>query len=114
MDRRRELKEKYRQMKPAMGVFAIQSKLNQKYFLVGAVDLKGGINRALFQLKNGMFPNNELQRDWAKWGEDNFTVTIIDELPHTNDQTPQDDKDEVAELQSIWKEKLELEGAHLY
>ena len=112
MDRRKELKEEYRQMKPAMGVLAIQSTITHKYYLEGSIDLKSAINRVLFQLKWGGHPNKELQRDWNEWGQEHFTVGVIDELPYAENQT--DYHDDIAELQSIWEEKLRLEGVGLY
>jgi hypothetical protein len=114
MDRKKELKEEYRRMKPAMGVFSIQSKITRKYYLEGTTDLKARMNRTVFQLNFGSHPNRELQMDWQKWGQENFTLNIIDELPYAEDLTAKDYQDEVLELQSIWEEKLRLEGADFY
>lgn len=101
-------------MKPAMGIFSIQSKITGKYYLEGTLNLKSSINRALFQLNWGSHPNRELQRDWNEWGEDNFVASIVDELPYTKDQGRQNYHDEVAQLRAMWQEKLGLEGASFY
>jgi hypothetical protein len=114
MDRKKELKEQYRRMKPAMGVFSIQSKVTHKYYLEGTTNLKAGMNRAIFQLNFGSHPNHELQTDWNEGGQEDFTLSIIDELPYAEDLTAKNYKDEVLELQSIWEQKLRLEGASFY
>jgi hypothetical protein len=43
MDRRKELKEQYKHMKPGMGIFTIRSKVNNKCYIETEVaqDLKG-------------------------------------------------------------------------
>ncbi|HHT90361.1 MAG: GIY-YIG nuclease family protein [Bacillota bacterium] len=112
MDRKKELKAEYRQIKPAMGVLAVRSRLSGKCYLEGAIDLKSAINRTLFQLKWGGHPNKELQRDWNDLGPENFEVEIVDELAYTEDQ--QDFRDDIAELQSIWQENLRQEETELY
>ena len=52
MDRKKELKEQYKQMKTEMGIFIIQNKINNKYLLVTTQNLHGMINRTRFQLKS--------------------------------------------------------------
>lgn len=114
MERKKQLKEEYRRMKPAMGVFSIQSNVTHKRYLEGTTNLKAGINRVVFQLNHGSHPHRELQTDWNEQGEESFTITVIDELPYSEDGTVKDYKEEVMELQSIWQEKLRLDGESLY
>lgn len=114
MDRKKQLKQEYRQMKPAMGVFAIQSLDTQKYYLEGTTNLKAAINRSIFQLNFGAHPNRELQKDWQKSGQERFVIKTIDELPYAEDQPTKDYRDEVQELQEMWVEKLRSEDADLY
>ena len=114
MDRRKELKEKYRLMKPAMGVFCIHSDKTNMYYLEGATNLPAAINRTVFQLNFGSHPNQRLQKDWSNWGESSFTVTLLDELPYSEDGTLKEYKEEVLELKNIWAEKLKHDGQDLY
>ncbi|MCK9526401.1 MAG: GIY-YIG nuclease family protein [Limnochordia bacterium] len=114
MDRKKELKEEYRRMKPAMGVFSICSQETNKHYLEGTTNLKAAINRSIFQLNFGSHPNQDLQRDWNKQGEASFTVTIIDELPYSENETPKHYKEEVLELKEIWQEKFRLDGLSFY
>jgi|GEM_PF-2867128 len=49
MDRRKELKEQYKRMKPEMGVFLIKSLTDKRYYLEAVSNLKGAVNRARLQ-----------------------------------------------------------------
>ncbi len=114
MNRKKELKEEYRHIKPAMGVFSIQSTIGHKYYLEGTTNLKARMNRAIFQLNFGSHPNQALQAEWKEHGQGSFTVRILDELPYCKEQPSQDYAEEVLGLQLIWQEKLQAEGAHFY
>ncbi|HHU32638.1 MAG TPA: hypothetical protein GXZ50_08270 [Clostridia bacterium] len=48
MDRKKELKMQYKQMKPEMGIIMVRAKSGNKYFLQGTQNLKGFINRTKF------------------------------------------------------------------
>ena len=50
MDRKKELKEKYKMMKPEMGLFIIKSKLENKCHIEVSQNLKGSINGTVFKL----------------------------------------------------------------
>ena len=54
MDRRKELKELYKTIKPDMGVFVIRSIKDNKCYIHGTRDLKSFINRVKFQLNLGV------------------------------------------------------------
>ena len=54
MDRRKELKLQYKQMKPEMGVIIIRSELDNKCYLEGTQNIKGTINSAKFKLEAGI------------------------------------------------------------
>lgn len=50
MDRKKELKELYKNMKADMGLFIIKSNFNNKCYIEGTEDLKGTINSTKFKL----------------------------------------------------------------
>lgn len=106
MNRRKELKEQYKQMKPQMGLFIIRSKINNKYYLENTQNLKGKINSTKFKLKSGVHPNQELQKEWNDYGEANFTIEILDTLTYDKDESKTDYTEDLALLQMIWEEKL--------
>lgn len=114
MDRKKELKEWYKQMKPDMGIFIIRSKVNNKCYIQATHDLKGVINGAKVRLASNMHPYKELQKAWNELGEDNFTIEILEKLEYDKDESKTDYKDDLALLQMIWEEKLTKEGMEFY
>lgn len=114
MDRKRELKKQYKQMKPNMGIFAIRSKNNGRCYLEESTNLKSGINRTVFQLNWGSHRNTELQHDWKTHGEENFVVEILDILSYSEDNPNGDYGEELTELALIYREKLGQEGVTFY
>ena len=114
MDRRKELKELYKTIKPDMGVFVIRSIKDNKCYIHGTRDLKSFINRVKFQLNFGSHPNKELQRDWTRYGESGFVIEILEKLEYDKDEEKTDYSEELRILQIICEEKLAQEGMELY
>lgn len=114
MDRRKELKEQYKQMKPDMGVFAIKTKTGSKYYIEAAPNLKGAINRNKFQLGTGSHPNRELQKEWKSLGEDGFAIEILEKLEYDKDESKSDYSEELELLRMIWEEKFIKEHMKAY
>lgn len=106
MDRKKELKEKYLQMKPEMGVFIVRSHFNNKCYIEGTKNLKGAINSTKFRLKYGSHPNEELQKEWQEYGETNFTIEVLDNLEYEKDELKTDYTEDLILLQKIWEEKI--------
>lgn len=114
MDRRKELKEQYKQLKPEMGVFLIKSSADHRYYLEAASNVNGAVNRARFQLGAGSHPNRELQKAWREQGESGFSVEIPELLAYDKDESKTDYSEELELLQMIWEEKLAKEGWQKY
>lgn len=114
MDRKRELRQQYKLMKPDMGMFIIRSREEKKCYVQAAQDLRGTMNGALARLGGGMHPNQELLRDWKAKGPDAFVMEILEKLAYDKDETKTDYSEELAILQMIWEEKLTKEGYTLY
>jgi len=114
MDRRKELKEQYKQMKPDMGIFIIHSNFNNKCYIEGTQDLKSKINRTKFQLEFGSFSNKELQKEWKEHGEASFTIDVLENLKYDKDESKTDYSEDLALLQMIWEEKLSQKGMEFY
>ena len=106
MDRKKELKEQYKQMKTEMGIFIVQNKINNKYLLVPTQNLKGMINRVRFQLNSGGHPNRELQIEWNEFREDNFEIKILEILDYDKDESKTDYSEELNIMEIMWTEKL--------
>lgn len=106
MDRKKELKEQYKQMKTEMGIFIVQNKINNKYLLVPTQNLKSMINRVRFQLNSKGHPNRELQMEWNEFGEDNFEFIILETLDYDKDESKTDYSEELEIMKIMWNEKL--------
>ena len=102
---RKELKNKYKETTPPMGIYQIRNRLTGKIFVGSSINLHGIINRNRFQLKAGLHPNKPLQRDFLEVGEVNFAFEILDTL-----KPPQEGNGDCAEelktLEQLWLEKL--------
>lgn len=106
MDRKKELKLQYKQMKPGMGIFIIRSKVNNKCYIQATPDLRGVMNGAKVRLQSNMHPNKELQKEWNEFGPANFSIEILENLEYDKDETKTDYKEDLALLQMIWEDKL--------
>ncbi len=106
MDRKKQLKEQYKQMKTDMGVFMVKKKNNNKYLLIGTQNLNGMMNRVKFQLENGSYTNGELQKDWNESSPDDFEFTILETLEYDKDEFKIDYSEEVNIILIMLTEKL--------
>ncbi len=114
MDRKKELKEQYKQIKPPMGIFMIRSNADNKCFIEVTPNLKGKINSAKFQLENGSHRNRELQQAWRELGETAFTIEVLENLEYDKDEMKTDYTEDLALLKMMWEEKLAKEGMEFY
>ncbi len=114
MDRKRELKMKYKLMKPEMGVFIIRPKEGAKCYIQATQDLKGVMNGALARLGGGMHPFRELQKAWNELGADQCTVEILERLSYDKDETKTDYSEDLEIMKMIWEEKLRKENYEFY
>ncbi|SDW42907.1 GIY-YIG nuclease family protein [Tepidimicrobium xylanilyticum] len=114
MDRKKELKEQYKMMKPHMGVFIIKSNYSNKCFVESSNNLKATVNSIQFKLNFGNHPNKELQMDWKEYGESSFIIKILEKLEYDEDESKTDYSEELEILKMVCKEKLLNEGIEFY
>lgn len=114
MNRKKELKQQYKLMKPPMGVFIIKCRLNSKCYLNATNDLRGVMNGALVRLDGGTHPYRELQQEWTEYGRDNFTIEILEHLEYALDESKTDYSEDLELLKLIWEEKLTQENCTFY
>lgn len=107
MDRKKELKEKYKTMKPEMGVFRIASTLSGNGHLYATQDLKSLMNRFRFQLAMGSHPDRALQNEWNEQGPDNFIIEILERLEYDKDESKTDYGEDLELLRLLCEERLE-------
>lgn len=114
MDRKKELKLKYKQIKPDMGIFMVQLRVNNKCYIETTGDLKSRINMTKFKLEFGNHPNKELQKEWKEYGKGNFIIKILENLKYDEDKSKTDYEKDLILLYKIWEEKLFKQGIEFY
>lgn len=112
MDRKKELKQLYKEEPKLAGVFQIRNAKNQKLFIKSSVNLKA-INRQQFQLKHGSHPNKMLQNEWNEYGSEAFEFEILEIIKKREDEIT-DVKDALKKLEAKWLAKLQPFGEHGY
>ncbi|CZR96208.1 MULTISPECIES: GIY-YIG nuclease family protein [unclassified Clostridioides] len=112
MDRKRELKQLYKEMKFDTGVFIIKSNITKKIYLGKSNDIKSKFNSLKFQLSAGSCMIKDLNNDWKKHGEKAFTFEILELIKHDDNKTEKDYLEELDILEMVWLEKLKEDNSY--
>lgn len=114
MDRKKELKNQYKDRRTDMGIYFIRCNESGKYHLEASKDLKGNMNGALFKLETGNHPFRELQKEWKSLGKDSFLIEIAEHLEYKEDAEPSYYDQELTLLKMLWEEKFAEQGLTPY
>ena len=108
-ERKKELRETYKQTPRTAGIIAIRNKKNGKVFIAASVNVNALINKSKAVLNFGSHLNSALQEEWNSYGAESFEIEILDTLDPEEHMTevPADD---VNELFDLWFTKLEPYG----
>ena len=106
MDRRKELKQAYKNAPKTAGVFQIRNTVTGKVFFGSSKNLHGVFEKNRMQLSSGSHLNSPLQTDWKRDGPDVFVFEILETLP-VNDDPVYDYSTDLEILEYMWMEKLE-------
>jgi hypothetical protein len=106
-NRRKELREEYKQVKTYMGVTQITNNTTGKIYLASYPNLKNRWLTLKGQLTMGMHANVQLQKDWMDLGPAAFTFEVLEEK-EAKDIT--DMKWELKKMEKPWLEKLQPYG----
>jgi len=112
MDRKKELKQAYKEMKIEGGIYVITNKQNGKKFVASTPNFKT-LNGVKFTLENGMHTNKELQVDWTTHGRGNFDIEQVEVLKKEGNEN-RIDKKRLEKLLEKWLEKLQPNGEKGY
>jgi len=112
MDRKKELKEQYRETKIIGGVYQIKNTVNQKIFVESTMNLKT-INGKRFQLEMGSHRNKKLQKEWQEFGEEAFAFEVL-EILEKKENDFLDPKDALKKLEEKWLDQLQPFGERGY
>jgi len=108
MNRRKELQEQAKEVKIEAGIYCIRNERNGKVFVDSTPNLKT-INGQKFMLQMGTHLNRQLQAEWKEYGEQAFTIEVLEVLKK-EDNPYFDAKDALAKLLKRWMEQLEPYG----
>lgn len=108
MDRKKELKMAYKEMKIPAGVYKITNSVNGKIFVGSSMNLNGARNRLAF----GVNKYKEFEKDIIKYGKDAFVFEVLEEL--ADNEQCFDPKRELEKLEEKWLDKLQPYGEKGY
>jgi hypothetical protein len=108
LDRRKELKNQFKEIKTEAGIYQIKNTVNNKVLLVATPNLKT-INGRQIELSTGAYRNKLLQEEWNKYGKDAFVFEIL-EVVEQPEEGYFDMKDELKKLENKWLDKIQPFG----
>ncbi|WP_144510500.1 GIY-YIG nuclease family protein [Bacillus sp. FJAT-22090] len=109
MERKKELKQEYKEVKIEGGIYVITNSQNGKKFVASTRNFKT-LNGAKFTLENGMHTNHQLQEEWKRFGKDAFEIEKVEVLKLPENQY-MNEKKELEKLLDKWMDQLQPYGA---
>lgn len=112
MDRKKELKQQYKEIPIEAGIYQIKNTVDGKVFIGSTRNLKT-LNGVRMTLETGMSYNKELQQEWNQFGKDAFIFEVL-EILKKKDDPYFNEKEALAELESKWLEEIRPFGERGY
>ena len=113
MDRKKELKLKFKQKEIPAVVYQIKNTRNHKILVGSTTNWKSVINGQRFQLEMGSHRNPLLQQEWQEYGPEAFQFEILEKLKK-EDNPYFDERDALKKLEEKWLKKLQPYGERGY
>ncbi|MFA6308738.1 MAG: GIY-YIG nuclease family protein [Clostridia bacterium] len=107
-ERKKELKEQFKEIKTVSGIFQIRNTINQKIFVASTPNLKTMTGKRL-ELGHGSFRNEVLQKEWNEYGEEAFVFEVLEELKE-KEGGYYNKNDDLKRMKDKWLEKLQPYG----
>jgi hypothetical protein len=82
---RREAAREFKERKPQAGIYVIQCTVTGQQWVDSSLNLEAAENGQLFQLRQHLHRNKEMQAAWNAEGESAFRFTVLERL---SDETP--------------------------
>ncbi|MDQ0246612.1 group I intron endonuclease [Bacillus fengqiuensis] len=112
MDRKKELKQLYKETKTEAGIYQIKNTQNGKIFVGSTRNLKT-LSGKRFELEVGTNTNKMLQNEWKEFGKEAFVFEIL-EILKEKEAGYFDAKNELKKLEEAWLDKLQPYGERGY
>jgi hypothetical protein len=114
-DRRKQLLRQYKDNPPLAGVYQIRNLVNGKVYVSSAPSVNGKLNSQRFMLQADGHVNRALQADWAAQKPEDFVLGVLEYLkPSSPDISPMTVRQELAELEKRWLDKIQPYGDRGY
>jgi hypothetical protein len=110
---RKELIRKYKETPRPAGIYRVQHGPSGRTLLGSSPDAPAMLNRIRAQLRMKGHPNRSLQADWDRDGADAFLFEVVDLLPPP-ETADHDSSVDLATLETLWREKLQLPPEAMY
>jgi hypothetical protein len=101
---RKEAIRKFKDRKPARGVFAVRCTANGNQWVDSTMNLEAAKNGAWFSLRHGSYRDKVLQAEWNAYGEQAFEYEILERLD--DDVSPLALADLLKEKKRHWTTQL--------
>lgn len=112
MDRKKELKQLFKETEVEAGVYQIKNLKNDKIFVASTRNLKT-LKGKKFELEMGTSTNKKLQEEWNQFGKDHFAFDVLEVLKKKKEGYF-DEKNELRKLEEKWLEHLQPYGERGY
>ncbi|WP_028391284.1 GIY-YIG nuclease family protein [Bacillus cihuensis] len=112
MERRKELKQIYKETAIEAGVYQIKNIMNERIFIGSTPNLKT-LNGTKFMLETGGHKNKMLQEDWNHFGKNAFNFEVL-EILKKKKEGYFDVKKELKKLEEKWLNDLQPFGERGY
>lgn len=114
MDRKKQLKQAYKEMSVDGGVYQIKNHTNGKVFVGSTLNFKTS-NGISFMLEGNTFvPSKGLQEEWNQYGKGSFSFDRLETLEKDETNPYFNEKKALSELEAEWLEKLQPYGGNGY
>jgi len=102
MDRRKELKDQYKNREIVGGIYRISCSGNGQSWLKSTCDLREQKNRFGFFVSGSFSPEPGMRAAWSQYGTDSFHFTVLEELKKGELQTEDEFARDIETLHEMW------------
>jgi hypothetical protein len=107
MNRRKEINNEYKTRKLCGGVYMITNTVNGTYLIGYVANLKSIQNRFQFAITSDSTVHPKLQKDWEVFGDQVFTLEVLEELEQKPDQSQAEFMEDLKTLEQLCRANLD-------